>query len=799
MNALRFCSLVLVGVLAGAGPLPAQTPAARDASPRIGYIYPAGGTQGGTVLAHAGGQSLGGVTTADFFGPGVTARIVQHHRPLTQKQFQDLREEADRLQAKRALAQTATAKAAATGVPTPGPTPSPTPAPAAATASAATTAAAPPPVAPWTAADEARAAELRAMIGYRVNRQLAPAIAEGVALEISIAPDAPPGPRELRLRSPDGASNPLTFWIGTLPEFSETPAHPNTAPPVERNATTPEPRARPTPARTVTLPATVNGQILPGEVDRVTFHATAGQHLVAAASARSLIPYIADAVPGWFQAVLLLRDAKGREVAFSDDTQFNPDPTLLFTVPSDGDYVLEIRDSIYRGRQDFIYRIALGELPHISRLFPLGGSVGRTHEVELIGWNLKSTRAIVDGRERQPGMMEFSCQSQGLPSNTVLFAFDRDPELTETEPGPASDHAQPVTLPIIVNGQIQSSSDIDAFSFPATTGVPVVIEVIARRLNSPLDSLLQLVDPEGRVVARSDDVDDKGAGLWAHQADSRLLYTPAKTGVHTVRLSDTQHRGGVDYGYRLHVREARPDFELRVVPSTLNIRAGVHQPITVYALRRDGFQGPIELGLQGDQGALGMSGGVIPAGADQVRLTLVPISNPKLDSFRLTVLGRATVNGRTEIRDAVPCEDMMQAFAYRHLVPSRQLRVTWVTNPKLMRPFARLLDRPPLRFRGATPVRVRCSIPGLKMLTHAQAELGEGADGFTVKETHVVGETVEITLVLDPAKVKPGTQGNLLLRVSGERDSTDRKKSPNRVRLPAVLLPAVAFEVVDAT
>ena len=141
----------------------------------------------------------------------------------------------------------------------------------------------------------------------------------------------------------------------------------------------------------------------------------------------------------------------------------------------------------------------------------------------------------------------------------------------------------------------------------------------------------------------------------------------------------------------------------------------------------------------------------------------------------------------------------MQAFAYRHLVPSRQLKVTWVGNPKVVRPFARLLDRPPLRFRGATPVRLRCSIPGLKMVTHVQAELGEGTDGFTVKETRAVGETVEITLVLDPGKVKPGTQGNLILRVSGERDSTDRKKSPNRVRLPAVLLPAVTYDVVDAT
>ena len=97
MNALRLSSLVLLGLFGGAGALHAQIPSARDASPRMGYIYPAGGAQGGTVLAHVGGQSLGGVNGADFFGPGVTARIVQHHRPLTQKQFQDLRRRQQRL------------------------------------------------------------------------------------------------------------------------------------------------------------------------------------------------------------------------------------------------------------------------------------------------------------------------------------------------------------------------------------------------------------------------------------------------------------------------------------------------------------------------------------------------------------------------------------------------------------------------------------------------------------------------------------------------------------------------------
>ena len=120
----------------------------------------------------------------------------------------------------------------------------------------------------------------------------------------------------------------------------------------------------------------LNGQIMPGDVDRFAFKARKGKRLVAAASARDLIPYLADAVPGWFQAALTLYDPNGNEVAYADDYRFRPDPVLFYEVPADGQYVLEIQDAIYRGREDFVYRITLGELPFVTGIFPLGGRPG---------------------------------------------------------------------------------------------------------------------------------------------------------------------------------------------------------------------------------------------------------------------------------------------------------------------------------------------------------------------------------------------------------------------------------------
>ena len=111
------------------------------------------------------------------------------------------------------------------------------------------------------------------------------------------------------------------------------------------------------------FPVVVNGQIMPGDIDRFSFPAKTGMKLVIDVAARDVIPYLADAVPGWFQAVIRLTDSSGTEVGFADSFHFRQDPVMYFEVPRDDTYTVEIRDSLYRGREDFVYRMTLGEIP----------------------------------------------------------------------------------------------------------------------------------------------------------------------------------------------------------------------------------------------------------------------------------------------------------------------------------------------------------------------------------------------------------------------------------------------------
>lgn len=748
----------------------AQAPGARS-GPRIGYAYPAGGKQGTTFNIYVGGQFLDGVTEAQFFGGGISGRVVEYLHPTSQKEDEEYKAEAEKLREKRRLSR-------------PG-------APAGSSEN-------PRPV--WTPDDDKRVEQLRKLLNYRMNRQTAPAICEAVVLEVTIAPDAAPGDRELRLRNANGLSNPLLFVVGQLPEFTEPAAHPNTQAPEGRNPDNPRPPP-PNPELTVTLPAVVNGQVLPGEVDHIRFKANKGQKLVIAARARGLIPYLADAVPGWFQATLALQDAKGRELAYDDDFRFSPDPVLYYEIKADGEYVVEIKDSIFRGRQDFIYRVSIGELPFITNLFPLGGPAGGKTAVEVHGWNLTSQKALMDAANREPGELMLSVPRDGILSNPVAFALDTDPECAETEPNNDLAHAQKLTRPIIVNGRIEKPGDRDAFSFEGRAGEEIVIEVFARRLNSPLDSILQLLDAQGKQLAVNDDSVDKGDGLNTHHADSRIALKLPAAGVYYINLADTQHQGGSEFAYRLHVRPPHPDFELRVAPSGINIRGGSHVPITVFALRKGGFAGEIELGLRDSSRGFGLSGARIPAGQDKIRLTLTTPATPREEAYPVNFIGRATINGKQVVREAVPAEDMMQAFAYRHLVPAKEMKVQVVGRGGVPKSAIRLEDKTPLKIPAGGTAKFHVAVQLGKQFENIKVELSEPPEGISIQKSDEGPGVMEVIFASDAAKIKLGQQGNLILIATGERVNANekqeekgkKKKSP-RATLSA--LPAIAYEIV---
>jgi hypothetical protein len=746
---------------------------AQPLTPRVGYVYPAGGRLGTSFQIRVGGQFLDGVTNAFFSGPGIQAKVVEHIKPLTQAQFNLLRDQLKELQEKKAAAgKPGTPRTNHVG---------------SATSTNLT----------WTVEDEKRVAEIRKKLANPPNRQANPAIAETALLQVTLAADAKPGERELRLGTPSGLSNPLVFRIGQLAEFSE-PAATNSGPVNARNPNAPGPSAGP--EIRITLPATLNGQITPGDVDRYRFQGRKGQDWIAAVSARELIPFIPDAVPGWFQATLALYDAAGKEVAFNDDYRFHPDPVIHCQLPRDGEYVLEIRDAIYRGREDFVYRIAVGELPFVTGIFPLGGPAGQSISIDVTGWNLPTNRLSPELPESAPGIYPISVRQGELFSNPIPFSADTLPECLEKEPNNTAETAQLIPLPRMVNGRINQPGDADVFRFDGQAGAQVVAEVYARRLDSPLDSALRLTDARGRQLAVSDDAEDKGSGLTTHHADSRLRVTLPENGAYYVQLTDTQRKGGPEYGYRLRLSLPRPDFALRVVPSSVNLRSGASIPITVYALRKDGFSNEIALTLKEAPPSFAISGARIPPNQDQVRLTLSAPSTPLSEPVNLQLQGHASIAGQDLTRTTVPAEDMMQAFAYRHLVPARELKVA-VSGRPMGRTGVKILSSSPVKIPAGGSARVRLATgPGV-FTNQFELELSEPPDGITLQEITPVREGIEITLACDATKAKPGQEGNLIVNIFAARkppaSSAPARPQANRRRNAVGVLPAIPYQIIE--
>jgi hypothetical protein len=771
--AINFCRKHLIAtaafLLVSAARLAGQQPA-----PHIAYVYPAGGQPGTTFEVTVGGEHLEGTHTAYISGPGVEIYVVDFEHPLSGQQLSQLREQLQNLEQKHAAARKGNADAKP-----PARTPPATPAPQAT---------------PWTPEEMKEAAELRAKIADTMRRQAAPALAQGVRLRITLAPDAPLGPRELRLATAQGLTNPMVFCVDGLPEFSQ----PLRQVSVQLGAGGGLPLAAraqvaaPEPPSAVTLPVTVNGQLMPGSTDRYGFHALAGQQLIVVVKTRSLIPYMSDAVPGWVQATVSLDDGQGHTLASADHFQFSQEPVLAWQIAHDGDYVLAIHDALYRGREDFVYRVAIGQFPFVTGIFPMGEKRKSRARVQLSGWNLPSTRFVPSSK--QPGIHELGTEETGWNANPVLFDVENLPERVLAKPASSNRDAMRVKLPSMINGCIAQPGDSAVFRIKGAAGEDLVAEVLARRLGSPLDSRLVLTDSAGKQLAANDDFVDPAAGLLTHQADSRLAVHLPRKGLYFLRLDDAQRHGGPAFCYRLRISHPRPDFALRVVPSGLNLRPGMTVPVTIFVLRQDGFAGEVTLHLKDAPAGLVLSGGRIPSGADSVRATLTAPAQATGAPRPLLFEGEAAIGGETVHHLALPADDVMQAFAWHQLVPARGSLV-WVFGDH-RNPLWQVDGRSPVKIPAGGSAQIRIGVPR-SLLPRVQLALNDPPPGITLQQAADAYGGLVIRLHADAAQASPGLQGNLIVDASVMPPVNPANPRPAAARpSPLGSLPAIAFEVV---
>jgi hypothetical protein len=139
-------------------------------------------------------------------------------------------------------------------------------------------------------------------------------------------------------------------------------------------------------------------------------------------------------------------------------------------------------------------------------------------------------------------------------SNVQLFTVGAFPEITEDESRPGAlpntndsmETAQPLPPPpFTLNGTLRGP-ERDMFRLSARAGEKRVIEVEARRCGSAIDPLLEILDANGRVIARSEDAPLLGL-------DARVEVAFPRDGDYYVVVRDSRFSTQTANFYRLKV------------------------------------------------------------------------------------------------------------------------------------------------------------------------------------------------------------------------------------------------------
>jgi hypothetical protein len=396
----------------------------------------------------------------------------------------------------------------------------------------------------------------------------------------------------------------------------------------------------------------------------------------------------------------------------------------------------------------------------------------------------------------------------------------------ERETNDAPSQAQALPVQGGVSGRIGVDGDVDFYRFRAAKGEAVIVEVFGRRLGSPVDSIIEVLDARGRPIPRAvlrpvDQTEvafrdhpstttqirlthwdslavndylwfgrelvriralprnpDDDCVFWGQSGqrigwlettpeqhpmgqlmykveihppgtrfppggvptttltyrnddggpsfakDSRVTFVAPADGDYLVRVEDVRGLGGEDHGYHLVLRRPRPSFQVSLDTENPNIPRGGTALVGLNLLRRDGFDGPVEVVAEG-----------LPLG---VTATKAVINTDELGGvLALSADASAPANSpptwRVVAREIVPHHGSSGAVP-RHLAidpggPSGgRITVTPVTNLKVQARPKRVVIRPGERvsmtlavqrspaFKGRVPIEVQNLPQGVRVL-----------------------------------------------------------------------------------
>ncbi|HEV7281805.1 MAG TPA: serine protease [Pirellulaceae bacterium] len=439
---------------------------------------------------------------------------------------------------------------------------------------------------------------------------------------VAIGSDVPVGIYEARVATPFGLSSSRIFSVGNLPE--STQSQPSTT------------------AETAT-------ELAVGSVCNATAPVRAANYFRFAAEKdqRISVDCAAAGIDSKLSPVVIVGDAAGRDLAVE-----RRGDVLVFTAPEQGDYNVKVHDLTFKGGPERFFRIALREL------------------------------TTDQPPARQPGtyaVKAFSWPPTGLAPEAAV---------AETEPNDGEPEVQTISLPCDLSGTFFPAADVDVFEFVAKKGETWWVEVASERLGLPTDpsilvqrviggsaetgatetlvDVTELTDIPSPVKVSSNGYAYDGPPYDAGSSDILGKIDVPEDGRYRLQLLDLfgGTRTDARNRFRLVIRKATPDFavvawalhmELRngdrnALSKPISLRPGATMALEAVAIRRDGFDGPIDLTLENLPPRVTATGLRIAPGKSRGILLITADANAPEGRSSAELVARASIDGQEVTR-----------------------------------------------------------------------------------------------------------------------------------------------------
>ncbi len=443
---------------------------------------------------------------------------------------------------------------------------------------------------------------------------------------VRIAADCPPGIHEARVMTRLGLSAARVFSVGKLPEVTQV-----------GHSTTVES------AMPLELDSICNATMPTRAVNHYSFVAQQGQRII--------VDCAAQGIDSKLNPVLIVGDKSG------NDLQVERRGGMIdFLVPEDDTYTIKVHDLTFNGGPHYFYRLAIQTVAD-------GATVSR----------MASTRSV----------SAHSWPPFGLPAQA---------ELTETD-----DPVQKITLPCDLSGSFYPAADVDTFEFAAKKGEVWWIEVASQRLGRPTDAavVIQRVSKDGDAeqltdVAELSDIPSPvkvssngysydGPPYNAGSSDVMGKLEIKADGTYRLQVTDLfgGTRNDPNNVYRLVIRQAQPDFSVvawalhmnlrngdrNALSKPIALRPGWSMPLEVVVIRRDGFNGKIDLNLEGLPDGVTATGMSIPAGQSRGIVVVTADEGAPSGFANATFTGSAMIGDEVATR---PCSWASMSWPVRN-------------------------------------------------------------------------------------------------------------------------------------